>query len=432
MLDTDTKDLTFDPYNGLLTDYIDATNTNLIDRWRPLADWLTHRASVGLDSYCKANAARIGRQAAALDRSGNALSGVNFASQDYLSLSSHPAILDAAQSAAGSFGVHSAGSTALMGLTTLTLGLESRMARFLQLTDATVFPTGWGAGYGAIRTLVRPGDHVLLDLLAHACLHEAAEASTPNVHRFPHLSTDGVARRLKRVRAEDPSAGILVVTEGMFSMDSDTPDIAALQDLCRTYGATLFVDVAHDLGAIGPGGTGALGEQGLLGEVDVVMGSFSKTFASNGGFVATNNTALKLALRFACGPQTFTNAISPVQAATVLCALDIVDGPEGENRRAALMRNAVRLRNGLEAAGFEVLGRAGPIVPVKVGANRAARLMTRGALASGAMVNLIEYPAVAKHACRWRLQVMADHTDDDIDQFLAICAKLRRDLKSEF
>ena len=180
-----------------------------------------------------------------------------------------------------------------MGPTSLTVALEAAIAAFIGYSEATVFPTGWGAGYGAITALVRPDDQIMIDILAHASLQEGAMATTANVHRVPHLSTDGAARRLARLREAEPQAGIMLITEGLFSMDSDIPDLAALQDLCHRHRATLLVDVAHDLGALGPIGRGALELQGMLGAVDVVIGSFSKAFAANGGFVASNHPALR-------------------------------------------------------------------------------------------------------------------------------------------
>lgn len=406
-----------DPLSGSTAEHYDATCPDLMDRWSPVDHWLRARIAAGVLPYCKVAAGAPGRRTRGADAAGQPLIGVNFANQDYLSLSDHPRILAAAQQAMSVFGVHSAGSAALMGLTTPTLGLEQALADFTACRSATVFPTGWGAGYGVIRALVRPKDHVVIDVLAHACLQEGAMAATPNVHRFPHLSTDGVARRLQRLRETDPEAGILVVTESLFSMDADTPDLGALQQLARRYRATLLVDVAHDLGAMGPTGRGALEQQGMLGAIDIVMGSFSKVFASNGGFVASNHPALGHALRFGCGPQTFSNALSPLQAAVALAALEVVQSTEGVDRRKRLEENALHLRQAMQGLGFQVLGRPSGIVPVVLGDDAASRLLTAAVLSAGGIVNLVEYPAVARNACRWRLQVMADHTPDDCIEF---------------
>src|SRR6185312_6465997 len=162
-----------------------------------------------------------------------------------------------------------------------------------------------------------------------------------------HLDIDSARRHLTRIRAHDTENAILVVTESLFSMDSDTPDIAALQDLCREYQATLVIDVAHDLGNLGDDGRGHLGLQQMLGRVDIVMGSFSKTFASNGGFVACNSPAVREYLKYYSSPQTFSNALAPAQAAPVLKAFEIVASSEGRALRTQLMANIRDLRTTL-------------------------------------------------------------------------------------
>ncbi|MCR8726742.1 aminotransferase class I/II-fold pyridoxal phosphate-dependent enzyme [Frigidibacter sp. ROC022] len=418
--------MAYDPFSGALPDFFNNGTRDLLDRWSPLTKWMNERAKAGVDPYTRSTASRICPRIEARSRTGQVVRGVNFASQDYLSLASHPRVIDAASQAARDLGVHSAGSVALMGLTekTLELELERRIAEFVATADAIVFPTGWGAGYGVIKTLIQPSDHVVIDVLAHACLQEGAANSTDNVHRFQHCSADGVEKKLRRIRRNDPDAGILVVTESVFSMDSDTPDIATLQGLADEYGATLLVDVAHDLGAMGPTGRGQLELQGMLGKVGLVMGSFSKTFASNGGFVACNHPALKLALRLSSGPSTFSNAISPMQAAVVLECLDIISGPEGETLRSQLAENITRVRRSMLNVGLDVLGTPSPIVPVILGDNRKSRLVTSRALSDGLLVNLVEFPAVARNACRWRLQVMAGHEAEDIDRLASITSEV--------
>ncbi|TBE77251.1 aminotransferase class I/II-fold pyridoxal phosphate-dependent enzyme [Rhizobium ruizarguesonis] len=159
--------------------------------------------------------------------------------------------------------------------------------------------------------------------------------------------------------------------------------------------------------------------------VDIIMGSFSKTFGSNGGFVASNRVELKLALRYGCGPLTFTNAISPMQAAAVLSCLAIVDSPEGERRRKRLMGNVMHMRSSLQSVGFQVLGEPSAIVPVVLGSNGLSRKMTSYMLNHGAIVNLVEYPAVAKNGCRWRVQLMHNHTREQIDAFVMTAVAAR-------
>lgn len=240
------------------------------------------------------------------------------------------------------------------------------------------------------------------------------------------LSLDSLRRYLRRIRARDVTNAILVVTESLFSMNSDTPDLRALQALCREFNATLLVDVAHDLGCLGPRGRGHIGLQGMLGEVDIVMGSFSKTFASNGGFVACKTTAVKQYLKFFGSSAMFSNALSPVQCATVLKTFEIIQSAEGQRLRDTMLDRATYLRSVLGQAGFQVMGDPSAIVPVMVGAEGLARMASRQLTQLGVVANLVEYPAVAKGAARFRLQVMAQHSRENCDE-MARCLRLAVD-----
>jgi len=232
--------------------------------------------------------------------------GVNFASQDYLSLSAHSGIKATAKEVIERCGVHSAGSPALVGNTSYSVKLERKIAEFLRMEEVVLYPTGWAAGFGIIKGLVRSADHVVMDMLSHSCLQEGASAATNNIYQFRHLDNDYCRNILTKIRAKDKENGILVVTEGLFSMDSDTPDLVGLQQLCHEFNATLVVDVAHDLGCLGEDGRGHIGMQNMLGKIDIVMGSFSKTFASNGGFVASKSRAVKEYLGFYSPSCTFS------------------------------------------------------------------------------------------------------------------------------
>ena len=261
----------------------------------------------------------------ARDDIGETVEGVNFASQDYLSLSSHPKVKEAAIAAVQEYGVHSAGSAALLGNTRNSLALERAISEFMHGREVVLYPTGWSAGFAAVQGFVRPSDHVVLDVLAHSCLQEGARSATGNIHFHGHLNVKGLERRLQKIRAHDTENAILVVTESLFSMHSDTPDIGALKAVCEEYQATLLVDCAHDFGCIGDDGLGHIGLQNALDKSDIIIGSFSKTFASNGGFIAVRNRAQKEYLKYYSATQTFSNALSPVQAASVWPLLKLSD-----------------------------------------------------------------------------------------------------------
>jgi glycine C-acetyltransferase len=408
--------------SGSVRDFREPQGKDLMARVGAFYEWQEQRRKRNLWPYSKSTQKAPLSVCTAADDSGQTFTGLNFATQDYLGLSSDPEIKAVAKSVIDEYGVHSAGSSALAGNTKYSLRLEETISRFLQLDHTVLYPTGWAAGYGVIKGLVRPADHVVMDGLSHACLQEGAYSATPNVHLHGHLNLVSVRRHLKRIRDKDTTNGILVVTESLFSMDSDTPDLKALQDLCREYGATLLVDVAHDLGAMGPGGRGLIGEQGLLGKLDIVMGSFSKTFGSNGGFVACNSVAVKQYLKYYGSSATFSNAMSPVNAATVTKAFEIVQSDKGQQLRSVLMERIVQLRTALAAEGLQTMGNPSPIVPVRVGDEALARLVSRGLPALQVIANLVEYPAVAKGDARLRLQMMPTHSREDV---VAVAARLR-------
>ncbi len=400
---------------GSLRDYSDVRGKDLLGRIEGFFRWQDLRRRSGLWPYSRSTESAPRPFCAARSDDGTEIAGVNFGSQDYLNLSSHPAVKAAAIGAIEQYGVHSAGSAALLGNTKLSLELEQVIARFLRREHAVLYPTGWSAGFAAVQGLVRPDDHVLMDVLSHSCMQEGALAATRNIHFYGHLNVEGAERRLRRIREKDTRNAILVVTESLFSMHSDTPDIRALQDLCREYEATLLVDVAHDLGCIGETGHGHLGLQGVLDDVDLIIGSFSKSFGSNGGFVATNSQAVREYLKYYSATQTFSNALSPAQAATVLKAFEIVQSDEGRALRASLMDNILYLRDQLGEARLEVTGDPSAIVPVEAGTEGLARIAAQRLSQQGVVANLVEYPAVPRGRARFRLQVMARHSRRDVD-----------------
>jgi 7-keto-8-aminopelargonate synthetase-like enzyme len=319
-----------------------------------------------------------------------AMAVVNFAEQDYLSLSVHPEVVAAGLSA-------SDGALA-------SVELERFIGNVVEARHVELFSTGWAAGFGAIKRMVGVDDHVVLDVFARACLQEGAVAATANVHRFRHNDVGDARKVLSAIRARDSRGRILVITESLFAMESDAPDLRRLQALVRDMDATLLVDVAHDLGALGPGGRGNLGVQRMVGKVDLVLGSFSKTFAADGGFVASSQRLGGKSVR----------SLSAVQAAVVLKALEIATNEEGEHLRRCAADNARMLRKMLARNGFECRGDASPIVSVKLGDESFARMVARQIAALGLLANLVESPAVPQGQARLRLQVTPNHTAADI------------------
>jgi glycine C-acetyltransferase len=404
----------FDALEGSMRDFRFLSGSDLLGRVEAFYEWQQTRRASGLWPLGRSTEQGAFTRCSARTDEGALFQGVNFASQDYLSLNAHPGILETALETMREFGVHSAGSPALVGNTSLSIALEDKIARFLGYDHVALFATGWAAGFGVINGLVRPNDYIVMDALCHNCLQEGAKASTRNIHLFRHNQVEGAREKLAKIRANDTENGILLVTESLFSMDSDTPDLRALQELAHEYGATLLVDVAHDLGNLGPTGRGFIELQGMIGKIDIVMGSFSKTFASNGGFVAARGRSVKEYMRYYSSPNTFSNALSPASAAIVGKAFDIVDSAEGAALRGELMTNIKLLRSLLQGCGLEVYGDPSAIVCVKMGTEALARLVSRRLPSLGMLANLVEFPAVPKGQARFRLQVMAKHSQHDI------------------
>jgi glycine C-acetyltransferase len=424
----------FDALSGSMRDFRYLPGADLLARVEAFYEWQQTRRAAGVWPLGRSTEQGAFSRCSARTDEGELFQGVNFASQDYLSLNSHPVILETAIQTMREYGVHSAGSPALVGNTSLSIALEDKIADFLGYDHVALFPTGWAAGFGAIKGLVRPHDYIVMDALSHACLQEGAQAATRNIHLFRHNQIEGAREKLAKIRSTDTENGILLVVESLYSMDSDTPDTRALQELAHEYGATLLVDVAHDLGNLGPTGRGILEIQDMIGKVDVVMGSFSKTFASNGGFVAARGRSVKEYMRYFSSPNTFSNALSPASAAIVGKAFDIIRSEEGAALRAELMSNIKLLRGLLSECGLETYGDPSAIVCVKTGTEALARLASRRLPSMGMLANLVEFPAVPKGQARFRLQVMAKHSQRDIldavYRLSTAIADARRDVES--
>jgi 7-keto-8-aminopelargonate synthetase-like enzyme len=399
---------------GSAAQFAQPRGADLLGRTAQVEAWHDARAAHGLWQYTRSLEGAPLPIASIRDEAGLGARGINFASQDYLSLASHPQVAEAAARALRDAGPHSAGSAVLLGNTRFSLELEAAIAGLVQLEHVALFPTGWGAAFGAITALVQAQDHIVIDQFAHASLRQGAAAATPNVAINRHLDVGHVRELLAAIRARDTANGILVVTEGLFSMDSDTPDLAALQDTCRELNATLLVDVAHDLGAMGPGGGGFIAQQGMLGKIDLVMGAFSKSFGSNGGFVASSSRAVKRHLQLFAGPHMFSNALSPVQSAVIRECIGIIASSEGDVLRADLLRNVDGLRALLAGEQLQCMGIPSPIVPVLIGSEKVSRLVGKLLFDQSVFVNQVEFPGVPVGASRLRLQLMSNHNMQQI------------------
>lgn len=385
-----------------LLNYIKVSGKNLPERVAPFNDWVDARRQYSVWPYSRVLMAPALHRTAIADEFGeNIAHGINFASQDYLGLAYRQELKDAAHAAIDKFGVHSAGSPALCGRTSILLALEQTIANILGYESCLIYPTGWAAGFGVVTGLVRETDTVLIDSLCHNCLQEGARHATTHVKKFNHNDLTHLAELLKEERDKNAHSAIFIITESLFSMDSDNPDLNALVQLAIKFEAIVILDAAHDFGAMGKNGRGLVDSLTVANWQShmVIMGSFSKTFAANGGFVACHNEARQY-LRYHSSSLLFSNAISPMQTAVVNCAMKIVFSVEGANLRVQLIQNVAALRSAMQQQSFAMAGSPSPIVPVFVGAAKddeaTARLTAKYLFQNQLHANLVEYPTVPR------------------------------------
>lgn len=418
---------TTDAIAGHAADFFDGGSV-LVERWRRHWDWFHERARNGQDFSCRSLADPVGPVGQVHLRSGHILRGINFGSRDHLNLAADPRLRAAAGIALDRYGMHCGATVSEAGNSPPGLLLEQRLAAFLGYADCTIFPNEWSACYGALRLLVRREDHVLIDAEAPRVFLEAALAATPNVQRLPHASIAALATRVKGLRRVYHRAGILVVTATCFPRTGKVPDLREAQDLCRRYDATLLAYADRDLGTIGQGGRGCLEEQDYLGGIDLLVGNLAGVFGAPGGFLACNNPALKLALQLYSGPLADAAAISPVQASIILAALAIVDSAEGQARRERLRGNILRARTALANHGFRPGARPMPTLTLELGDVAYARAATLFAHDAGVILTLDEPIHAGQGPACWRAELMADHTEAQIDCLAEVAgeAKARR------
>jgi 8-amino-7-oxononanoate synthase len=341
-------------------------------------------------------------------------------SNNYLGLTHHPAVLEAAHRAAARYGAGSTGSRFLNGTLDLHYELEARLATFFKKEAALVFTTGYQAGLGTLAPLIGRNDHVFLDRLDHASLVDGARLGLGEIHRYAHGDFDGLSRQLTRA---PEGTGRLVVTDGVFSMEGSIVDLPRLVNVSRAHGASIVVDEAHALGVLGHDGGGTVSHFGLHDQVDLILATFSKSLASIGGVVAGPEDVIDY-LRHHSRALIFTASMPPSSVAGALVALDILQGePE---RRARLWCNTNAMAAGLRALGFDVGATQTPVIPVLIGDPIQAMTTWRGLFDAGVFTHPIIPPAVPAHSCRIRVSMSSEHSAEQIERVLAAFEKVAR------
>jgi 8-amino-7-oxononanoate synthase len=369
---------------------------------------------------------------------------IMLASNNYLGLTADERVMKGAEDALHRYGTGLTGSRLLNGTTPLHLALERELAEWMNTDDAIVFTTGHQANVGTLGTLLGPSDTVIVDSGDHASILDGVLLSKAKMRPFRHNRMDKLERALSR--AEQDGGGVLVVVDGVFSMEGDVAPLVDITELCARYGARLMVDEAHGAGVLGARGAGTAELLGVEDRVDLRMGTFSKSFAACGGFVVGPADVIDY-LRISSRAFLFTASAVPAALGATLAALRIIRSPDGPPLLAAVLEQARYLADGLHALGYRVLNgdpvRLGPdesapvetvrtpIVPVLVGDDWKAALLWRALYDGGVFTNCALHPAVPPGGALLRTSVMATHDRAVLDQALTVFARVKGEFEAE-
>jgi 8-amino-7-oxononanoate synthase len=343
-------------------------------------------------------------------------------SNNYLGLTNHPEVKAAAARALDTYGTGVAGSRFLNGTLDIHVELEEKLARFMHRESVLTFPTGFQVNLGVISGLIGRKDVVILDNLDHACILDGARLSFGRVLKYGHNDMDALEERLRSVE-DDRSA--MIVVDGVFSMEGDLADLPRIVELKKKFGTRLMVDDAHGIGVMGENGRGTAEHFGVEDEIDLVMGTFSKSLAAVGGFVAGEKKVIDY-IKHNARAVMFSAAPAPASVATVIKALEIIERePE---RRRDLWDNTDYMKREFTGMGYDTGNSASPVIPLLVGEDMTAFKMTFRLQEEGIFANPVVSPGVPPGRAMIRTSYMATHTRDHLDRALEIFRKVGREL----
>jgi 8-amino-7-oxononanoate synthase len=334
---------------------------------------------------------------------------IMFGSNSYLGLTNHPKVKEAAIKATQKYGTGCAGSPFLNGTLDIHKELEAKLAEFVGKSSAIIFSTGFQVNLGVISTLTNRQDTILLDSFDHASIIEGSRLSFSKVLKFEHNNMVSLENKLKLC---DPNQLKLIVIDGIYSMDGDFAKLPEIVKLAKKYDATIMCDDAHSIGVIGKDGSGTASHFGLTNDVDLIMGTFSKSFASLGGFIASDFDTINY-IRHNSRTLIFSASITPASTAAVLASLEIMKSePE---RIKHLWDVSMYALNGFKQLGFNTGTAETPIIPLYIGDEFKTLKLTRMLLDEGIFINPVVSPAVSKDDCMIRFSLMATHTKEQVD-----------------
>lgn len=341
-----------------------------------------------------------------------------FGSNSYMGLTNHPKVIEAAIEATKKYGTGMAGSPFLNGTLTIHKDLEARLADYVGKEDAMIYSTGFGVNLGVVSTLTGREDYIILDEQDHASIIEGRRLSFSNYLKYKHNDMESLENQLKRC---EPDKVKLIVTDGVFSMEGDVANLPEIVRLAKKYNATVMVDEAHGIGVFGEGGRGTCNHFGVTDDVDLIMGTFSKSLASLGGFIATDKVITNF-LRHHSRSYIFTASITPASTAAVNAALDIILAePERQEHLWKITNYALEQ---FRAMGCEIGHTSTPIIPLFIRDDYKTFHVTSDLLKEGVFVNPVVTPAVAPQDTLIRYSLMATHTEEQVQRSLEAIEKV--------
>lgn len=345
-----------------------------------------------------------------------------FGSNSYLGLTTHPALKEASKSAIDKYGSGCAGSRFLNGTLDLHIELEEKLAKFVGKESTLVFSTGFQVNLGVISSIPGRHDYIIMDDLDHACIIDGARLSFAKTLKYRHNDMESLEKVLQKCKEDSIK---LIAVDGVFSMEGDLANLPEIVKLAKKYKANIFVDDAHGIGVMGKLGAGTADHFGLTNDVDMIMGTFSKSLASIGGFVAADNDTINY-LKHNARSLIFSASIAPANAASVIAAIDLIQ--QEPERIEKLWINTYYAMDRLNAAGFDIGHTVTPIIPIYIRDTAKTFMLTKMLLEQGIFVNPIVTPAVSNESSLIRYSLMATHSidqiDESIDKITAIAKKL--------
>lgn len=339
-------------------------------------------------------------------------------SNNYLGLTNDPRTIEAAKDALVKYGTGCTGSRYLNGTLDIHIELEERLATFMQKESCVLFSTGYQTNEGSIQTIAGRNDIIFSDKDNHACIVVGTQCSVAKTIRYQHNDMDHLRRLLEKA---DPEAGKIIISDGVFSMSGTLAKIPELIDLAQEFGARLYLDDAHAVGVIGDGGRGSASTFGRLDEVDLVSGTFSKSFASLGGFLVGKREVIEY-IRHHSPAHIFSASMPPANVATVLKAMDIME--EEPWRLSRLNEISTYMRTELRNLGFNVWTSETPIIPIVIGEMMMCFQFWKDLFEAGVYANAVIPPAVPAGQSLLRTSYMASHTDEHLDRILEAFRKV--------